>query len=550
MIAPDRSDGPPAQSGCLTSTRGSSGLAGGWICSSALRPKGAKRIPATAGQARQTSARRLSKGRSARVVFAGRGGEFTVARLRSTGVPAAGHRRRDPARGAGRGPAAGARPARDRPPLRPAAAVDRLHRGGARRPSRGIKRYLGSGLIKGIGPEFAGAHRRHLRHPDPGDPGRRAGPHRRGARHRPGAGAVGQGGLGAPSARSAQVMVFLQGYGVSPAFAARIYKRYGASAIARVRENPYRLAFDVWGIGFLSADKLAMALGIARDAEVRLEAGVRHVLDEAGSAGHCYVPRDRGWWRRRPSAWRWTPTAVRPAIERLARGGRSGARGDRQDDCAVFDAEPLPGRTRGGGRPAAAGQRSGAGIVRGTLRGSRTRDELRVAKPRSAHAPGGGGGRGGSGRVRAGGRHRAGPPAGRGDPAGPAPPGGGHHRRARGRQDDHRARRSSASCAGRAAGGAGGAHRPGRQAADRGHRPAGGHLAPAAGVAARRTGASAATSSARWRPTLLVVDEASMLDVRLAADLVAALPSGHAPGAGGRRGPAALGRAGRGAGAT
>src|SRR5438105_576876 len=74
-----------------------------------------------------------------------------------------------------------------------------------------------------------------------------------------------------------KVMVFLQGYGVSPAFAARIYRRYGAAAIARVRENPYRLAFDVWGIGFLSADKLAAALGIERESAARLDAGVRHV---------------------------------------------------------------------------------------------------------------------------------------------------------------------------------------------------------------------------------------------------------------------------------
>src|SRR5207244_4957418 len=90
-----------------------------------------------------------------------------------------------------------------------------------------------------------------------------------------------------------KVMVFLQGYGVSPAFAARIYKKYGAAAIARVRENPYRLAFDVWGIGFLSADKLAIALGLRRDSEARVAAGVRHVLDEAGGAGHVFLPRER-----------------------------------------------------------------------------------------------------------------------------------------------------------------------------------------------------------------------------------------------------------------
>ena len=90
-----------------------------------------------------------------------------------------------------------------------------------------------------------------------------------------------------------KVMVFLQGYGVSPAFAARIYKKYGAAAIARVRENPYRLAFDVWGIGFLSADKLAAALGVARDAPSRAEAGVRHVLDDEGGNGHVFVARPR-----------------------------------------------------------------------------------------------------------------------------------------------------------------------------------------------------------------------------------------------------------------
>ena len=90
-----------------------------------------------------------------------------------------------------------------------------------------------------------------------------------------------------------KVMVFLQGYGVSPAFAARIYKRYGVAAIARVRENPYRLAFDVWGIGFLSADKLAAALGIEKESPVRIAAGVRHVLDEAAGKGDVFVPRER-----------------------------------------------------------------------------------------------------------------------------------------------------------------------------------------------------------------------------------------------------------------
>jgi exodeoxyribonuclease V alpha subunit len=90
-----------------------------------------------------------------------------------------------------------------------------------------------------------------------------------------------------------KVMVFLQGYGVSPAFAARIYRRYGDKAIARVRENPFRLAFDVWGIGFLSADKLAGELGIGKESKERVEAGLRHVLQEAATGGDVFVPRAR-----------------------------------------------------------------------------------------------------------------------------------------------------------------------------------------------------------------------------------------------------------------
>ncbi|HEX7598069.1 MAG TPA: ATP-dependent RecD-like DNA helicase, partial [Polyangia bacterium] len=156
----------------------------------------------------------------------------------------------------------------------------------------GIRRYLGAGLIKGIGPEFASriVERFGIRTLEILD----AQPSR--IREVPGIGpsraqAIQKAWASQRSLR--EVMVFLQGYGVSPAFAARIYKRYGAAAIARVRENPYRLAFDVWGIGFLSADRLASALGIARDSEVRVEAGVRHALDAAGGAGHVFLPRSR-----------------------------------------------------------------------------------------------------------------------------------------------------------------------------------------------------------------------------------------------------------------
>jgi exodeoxyribonuclease V alpha subunit len=183
----------------------------------------------------------------------------------------------------------------------------------------GIRRYLGSGLIKGIGPEFAGriVERFGIETLEilDSDPGRIS--------EVPGIGPTRARSIRA--AWSAQrevrkVMVFLQGYGVSPAFAARIYKRYGAAAIARVRENPYRLAFDVWGIGFLSADKLAAALGIGKESEVRVEAGVRHVIQEASTNGDVFVPRER-LVRQAAALLEVTETLADEAIDRLARAG-------------------------------------------------------------------------------------------------------------------------------------------------------------------------------------------------------------------------------------
>jgi exodeoxyribonuclease V alpha subunit len=183
----------------------------------------------------------------------------------------------------------------------------------------GLRRYLGSGLIKGIGPELAsrivdrfGIETLEILDREPSRIGEVAGIGQSRAR------AVRD--AWAAQRQVREVMVFLQGYGVSPAFAARIYKRYGAASIARVRENPYRLAFDVWGIGFLSADKLAAALGVAPDAPTRLEAGVRHVLDDESGNGHVFVPRAR--LCQKASALLEQPEAeVTAAIDRLARAG-------------------------------------------------------------------------------------------------------------------------------------------------------------------------------------------------------------------------------------
>jgi exodeoxyribonuclease V alpha subunit len=90
-----------------------------------------------------------------------------------------------------------------------------------------------------------------------------------------------------------EVMVFLQSHGVSTAYAVRIVKRYGSEALRVVRENPFRLAMDVHGIGFRSADRIAASLGIARDAPQRIEAGVVHLLGEGADRGHLFVPRAR-----------------------------------------------------------------------------------------------------------------------------------------------------------------------------------------------------------------------------------------------------------------
>ena len=86
-----------------------------------------------------------------------------------------------------------------------------------------------------------------------------------------------------------EVMMFLQGHGISTLFAVRIYQKYGDAAIAMVSEDPYRLAVDFYGIGFFSADRVALSLGMAPDSEQRLAAAVRHVLAAGREQGHCYL---------------------------------------------------------------------------------------------------------------------------------------------------------------------------------------------------------------------------------------------------------------------
>ena len=86
-----------------------------------------------------------------------------------------------------------------------------------------------------------------------------------------------------------EVMMFLQGHGISTLFAVRIYKDYGDRAIEMVTEDPYRLAHDFYGIGFFSADKVALSIGLAKDSRQRIVAAIRHVLASSREQGHCYL---------------------------------------------------------------------------------------------------------------------------------------------------------------------------------------------------------------------------------------------------------------------
>jgi len=155
----------------------------------------------------------------------------------------------------------------------------------------GLEKYLGSGMVKGIGPHFAKvlvkAFRENVFTVIETDPesmlklpgiGKKRVEKITSAWHEQKA--------------IREIMVFLQSNGVGTGRAVRIYKTYGDEAIIKVTENPYRLALDIHGIGFKTADLIAQKLGIASDSMIRAQAGVRHVLQEISGAGHCAAPWD------------------------------------------------------------------------------------------------------------------------------------------------------------------------------------------------------------------------------------------------------------------
>jgi exodeoxyribonuclease V alpha subunit len=128
------------------------------------------------------------------------------------------------------------------------------------------------------------------------------------------------------------IMIFLQSHGATPALATRIYKRFGPRAMDIVTRSPYRLALDVWGVGFKTADRIARSLGVSADAPERAQAGVLHTLHELSTRGHVYCPR-RELAELASRMLERDPDEVEGAIDALASSGHVVC--ERTDD-AVF----------------------------------------------------------------------------------------------------------------------------------------------------------------------------------------------------------------------
>ncbi|ARX83614.1 helicase [Streptomyces alboflavus] len=157
---------------------------------------------------------------------------------------------------------------------------------------QGIRRYLGSGLIKGIGPVMADRITTHFGVDTldviETEPKRLI--------EVPGLGPKRTKKIAAAWEEQKaikEVMVFLQGVGVSTSIAVRIYKKYEDASISIVRNQPYRLAADVWGIGFLTADRIAQSVGIPHDSPERVKAGLQYALSQSTDQGNCFLPEER-----------------------------------------------------------------------------------------------------------------------------------------------------------------------------------------------------------------------------------------------------------------
>ena len=155
----------------------------------------------------------------------------------------------------------------------------------------GIEKYLGSGLVKGVGPKFAGRIVRQFGAETLNvieeDPDRLL--------EVPGIGKVRVERIKKSWLEQKEIkniMLFLQSHDVSTSHATKIYKTYGNDSIQVVQENPYRLADDIWGIGFKTADTIAEKMGFDHEKYVRLRSGILYTLNKLSEDGHCYATRD------------------------------------------------------------------------------------------------------------------------------------------------------------------------------------------------------------------------------------------------------------------
>lgn len=184
----------------------------------------------------------------------------------------------------------------------------------------GIQGYLGSGMIKGIGPKFAerivGKFKEDTFDVIEGTPERLL--------EIPGIGMDRAGRITKAWQEQKQVkeiMVFLHGHGVSTNLAVKIYKTYGDQSLEIVRQNPYQLERDIYGVGFKTADRIARALGLPVDHPSRVEAGIVFALNETIDEGHVYVPREM-LAQRAVELLEVSPDLIAPALDRLTQEDR------------------------------------------------------------------------------------------------------------------------------------------------------------------------------------------------------------------------------------
>ena len=184
----------------------------------------------------------------------------------------------------------------------------------------GIEKYLGSGLIKGIGPVMArrltqkfGLRTLEIIEEEPEKllAVEGIGPVRVEKIKKAWAG----------QKEIKEVILFLQGHGVSTTYAVKIYKAYGNNAVTLLRENPYRLATDISGIGFKTADKIAKNLGVPQDSPLRTQAGILFLLWEAAEEGHVFLPAEE-LVERAAQVLEVDAGLVRGALEELGKGDR------------------------------------------------------------------------------------------------------------------------------------------------------------------------------------------------------------------------------------